>query len=225
MGMIVNFLLRLVYTQNMKKIFSILSALSILVLFSTEIARASTGAIAMNVGYYKGNGAYDVVVREIPGNKLRLYVNDKNPVTATTNGKGWATFRHVRLNGSGKISFTTIYVSGKHQTERPINYARQFNVANNKVSFSVPAAPKVATQPTVAPAPTPAPTNTGTSNTALSNNNTYVNSDGNTVHSPAASTDGSVPAGATAQCRDGSYSFSQHRSGTCSGHGGVARWL
>ena len=31
--------------------------------------------------------------------------------------------------------------------------------------------------------------------------------------------------GATAQCRDGSYSNSQHRSGTCSHHGGVARWI
>lgn len=28
----------------------------------------------------------------------------------------------------------------------------------------------------------------------------------------------------TAVCRDGSYSYSQHRSGTCSHHGGVARW-
>ncbi len=35
----------------------------------------------------------------------------------------------------------------------------------------------------------------------------------------------SIPAGATAECRDGSYSFSQHRSGTCSHHGGVSRWL
>jgi hypothetical protein len=33
------------------------------------------------------------------------------------------------------------------------------------------------------------------------------------------------PAGVTAQCRDGSYSYSQHRSGTCSHHGGVARWI
>nr|WP_273944661.1 DUF3761 domain-containing protein [Kutzneria chonburiensis] len=33
------------------------------------------------------------------------------------------------------------------------------------------------------------------------------------------------PAGATAKCKDGTYSFSQHRSGTCSGHGGVAVWL
>ncbi len=33
------------------------------------------------------------------------------------------------------------------------------------------------------------------------------------------------PPGATAKCRDGTYSFSQHRSGTCSHHGGVAVWL
>src|SRR5438445_7884401 len=35
----------------------------------------------------------------------------------------------------------------------------------------------------------------------------------------------SVPSGATARCRDGTYSFSKHRSGTCSHHGGVATWL
>jgi len=34
-----------------------------------------------------------------------------------------------------------------------------------------------------------------------------------------------APAGATARCRDGSYSFSKHHSGTCSHHGGVAAWL
>ncbi|HYT45260.1 MAG TPA: DUF3761 domain-containing protein, partial [Methylomirabilota bacterium] len=28
-----------------------------------------------------------------------------------------------------------------------------------------------------------------------------------------------------AKCSDGTYSFSQHRSGTCSHHGGVAQWL
>ena len=51
----------------------------------------------------------------------------------------------------------------------------------------------------------------------------YTNSDGQRVHSPVQVP--SAPAGATAQCRDGSYSFSQHRQGTCSHHGGVARWL
>jgi len=53
----------------------------------------------------------------------------------------------------------------------------------------------------------------------------YVNSSGQTVHSPAHSRSGNVPTGATAKCRDGTYSFSQHHSGTCSHHGGVANWL
>jgi hypothetical protein len=35
----------------------------------------------------------------------------------------------------------------------------------------------------------------------------------------------SYPAGATAVCNDGTLSYSKHRSGTCSHHGGVATWL
>ena len=35
----------------------------------------------------------------------------------------------------------------------------------------------------------------------------------------------SPPSGATAICRDATYSYSQHHSGTCSHHGGVAKWL
>jgi hypothetical protein len=38
-------------------------------------------------------------------------------------------------------------------------------------------------------------------------------------------TQGDVPAEATARCKDGTYSRSTHRSGTCSYHGGVAEWL
>jgi hypothetical protein len=48
----------------------------------------------------------------------------------------------------------------------------------------------------------------------------YRNSDGNCVHRPSDN-----PSGATALCKDGTYSYSQHRSGTCSGHGGVRTWL
>ncbi|MGH8158501.1 MAG: DUF3761 domain-containing protein [Rhodanobacter sp.] len=53
----------------------------------------------------------------------------------------------------------------------------------------------------------------------------YVNRAGNEVHRPAHTVSGAAPDGATAQCRDGSYSFSQSRRGTCSHHGGVSRWL
>jgi hypothetical protein len=59
----------------------------------------------------------------------------------------------------------------------------------------------------------------------LSNHNMYTNRDGNTVHAPARSLSGKAPDGATARCRDGTYSFSRHHSGTCSRHGGVASWL
>lgn len=71
-----------------------------------------------------------------------------------------------------------------------------------------------------------APSNTqqGTNNN-LSNTNSYTNVDGNTVHAPAYSENNQAPDGATAQCKDGSYSFSQNHSGTCSHHGGVSRWL
>ena len=53
----------------------------------------------------------------------------------------------------------------------------------------------------------------------------YVNKDGQVVHSPAHTVTGETPAGATAKCRDGTFSFSRHHSGTCSHHGGVANWL
>jgi hypothetical protein len=54
-------------------------------------------------------------------------------------------------------------------------------------------------------------------------NGTYVNSQGQTVKRPENCS--TVPQGATAQCRDGTYSFSKSRRGTCSHHGGVAKWL
>lgn len=86
-------------------------------------------------------------------------------------------------------------------------------------------APKALPEPTVsasvgisqaAPDPTPAsaPAVTG---------NSYINVSGDRTPSPAHYD--SAPAGASARCRDGTYSMSAHRSGTCSHHGGVAAWL
>ncbi|HTR32391.1 MAG TPA: DUF3761 domain-containing protein [Gaiellaceae bacterium] len=51
----------------------------------------------------------------------------------------------------------------------------------------------------------------------------YKNVSGHCVKSPTKAA--KTPAGATAKCRDGTYSFSEHASGTCSHHGGVARWI
>ncbi|MHA3117248.1 DUF3761 domain-containing protein [Acinetobacter sp. ANC 4635] len=52
----------------------------------------------------------------------------------------------------------------------------------------------------------------------------YRNVNGRTVHSPAHTKNGKRPHGASAKCRDGSYSFSKHHRGTCSHHHGVAAW-
>lgn len=77
--------------------------------------------------------------------------------------------------------------------------------------------------PTAVFAGDPAPS--GADESQLVEQGHYVNRNGQDVHSPAHSKTGVVPAGATAKCRDGTFSFSQHRSGTCSHHGGVLNWL
>lgn len=51
----------------------------------------------------------------------------------------------------------------------------------------------------------------------------YTNTYGERVQSPTYYS--SIPSCATAICRDGTYSFSRNRRGTCSHHDGVARWL
>ncbi len=51
----------------------------------------------------------------------------------------------------------------------------------------------------------------------------YKSASGHCVQRPK--TAATAPLGATARCRDGTYSFSEHASGACSHHGGVARWI
>ncbi|MBZ5532082.1 MAG: DUF3761 domain-containing protein [Acidobacteriia bacterium] len=82
---------------------------------------------------------------------------------------------------------------------------------------ALPAWPQA--QPKPSPTPQAAPGRTGSCGADY-----YRNSSGVCIHRPV-KTKGAVPAGATAQCRDGSYSFSQHRKGTCSHHGRVAKWI
>jgi hypothetical protein len=196
------------------------SIISIVALGAQTLAQSPV-SISLVAGYSKGNSSFDIVVKDAPGTKLVMYVNDKNTAKANVNKSDWATFHKVKLVKSGKISFTKVVKRGSHGSyEQPINYTRQYVVSNGEVSFAAvtttPAPVAAMPPPAAAPAPAPAPTPTCT-------NGTYVNSAGNTVCSPETSS--TVPAGATAQCVDGTYSFSQHHSGTCSHHGGVAQWL
>jgi resuscitation-promoting factor RpfB len=72
-------------------------------------------------------------------------------------------------------------------------------------------------------AQTPGARHNDSTKTKCTDNGTYINSKGQTV--PRAENCSAAPKGATAQCRDGTYSFSKSRRGTCSHHGGVAKWL
>src|ERR1700731_2119636 len=86
------------------------------------------------------------------------------------------------------------------------------------LALAVPVWPQA--QPKAAPSPTAQPTAPATT-AGPCTADYYRNSDGVCVHRPVKTQGSAVPQGATAQCRDGSCSFSQNRRGTCSHHGGV----
>jgi hypothetical protein len=184
---------------------------------------AGTATVSVKGAFSDGYGSYSVVVVDSrPGSKLALYVNGGEPQRVIVTPHHRAIFRYVELEGSGELSFAEVRARkhGRHYLA-PLRYVRYFEVAEGGVSlasteFVEPAAPKPEVPPTPAPIPPPAE--------PQCLNGTYTNSEGNTVCKPEETPTG-PPAGATARCRDGTYSFSQHRSGTCSYHGGVAEWL
>jgi uncharacterized protein DUF3761 len=71
------------------------------------------------------------------------------------------------------------------------------------------------------PAPIARPGSIHTKESDLVENRHYMNRDGSVAHLPAHSISGDAHTGAHARCVDSSYSFSVHRSGTCSRHRGV----
>ena len=68
------------------------------------------------------------------------------------------------------------------------------------------------------PTPTPWPLSLPRFTTSCTTGTAIVN--GHCLRSPTIGNSG----GPSAICRDGTYSYSQNRSGTCSHHGGVAVW-
>jgi Protein of unknown function (DUF3761) len=82
--------------------------------------------------------------------------------------------------------------------------------SKSKTAADAPAAAPAAAA--AAPASTQTPATAAKSSTASKS-------------APTAEAGNSDPTGATAKCKDGTYSKSKHHSGTCSSHGGVAEWL
>jgi Protein of unknown function (DUF3761)/Glucodextranase, domain B len=132
----------------------------------------------------------------------------------SVHGGHWSESLGLRL-GENRVTVVATH-DGRHPARKTITITREKSSA--EVEAEAPAK-ETETEPSEGKTPSSASGLPAEECT----NGTYVNSAGNTVCSPENSP--TVPAGATAECKDGTYSFSQSRSGTCSYHGGVARWL
>lgn len=189
-------------------------------------ASASAGTkLALITAHSEGGEYFELIGRDAPGARVVLYVDGSPRAKARANSRGRLAFPKVRFTGTGRLSFSAVLTghNGKSH-QRPTGYVRYYSARDQSVQFSqTPLKPPVVAPP-VSPAPVaPQPTAPAPSPAPACANGTYVNSVGNTVCSPEPSP--TVPAGATARCVDGTYSFSESRSGTCSHHGGVAEWL
>ncbi len=145
-----------------------------------------------------------------PDQHTTKQVSETKPVAFITQNendsslpKGQTQTRQTGKNGVETITYRVNYLNGRETGRTQVSD-----------SVTTPAVPQIVEQGTYV-----APVSTYTPPTS-SSGDSYTNSNGNTVESPDGNT-----TGATARCVDGTYSHSQHHSGTCSGHGGVATWL
>jgi resuscitation-promoting factor RpfB len=122
-----------------------------------------------------------------------------------------STTQYDSTKASGTSTITTIGVNGVQTKTYDVTLTDGIETSRSIVSDVTTTTP--ITQVTTV----------GTYVAPSCSNGSYVNSAGNTVCNPEYAS--SAPSGASAQCRDGTYSYSQSRSGTCSHHGGVATWL
>src|SRR5713226_8844068 len=127
--------------------------------------------------------------------------------------------RWLRLASRGSESLRP-----REKTMQPTRLPRQIARISVLAAFlfSRPIVSQTQPQPS-SPATATSPSKRDQNKVNCTSNGTYVNSKGQTVPRPENCS--GAPHGATAQCRDGTYSFSRSRRGTCSHHGGVAKWL
>lgn len=136
--------------------------------------------------------------------KTRELPFDTKYVDSNTLAKGTTKVTQTGVNGIETTTYTVTYTDGV-ETSKEVT---KVEVTKKPIDQIITRGTYVAPKPAV------------TQNCA---NGTYVNSAGNTICRPVQSS--APPAGATAKCKDGTYSYSQSRRGTCSHHGGVAQWL
>jgi hypothetical protein len=141
--------------------------------------------------------------------------------TAKPNGAGVGTLNPTATVVSEVAAATTLTPSTVRAAPPATTAATQPATTQAPATVPLPTQP-----PATNPQATSAPAKANSAKASAGGGSCqggYINVDGNCISSPRKAP--SAPAGATAQCRDGTYSFSRHRQGTCSGHGGVAQWL
>lgn len=190
---------------------------------STTGAGARTAATAGSVIHLRLHldaGDYSVAsaTTTIRGTVTRGAKVTANGRSAPVRRGRWSATVHLHL-GSNRVTVNAT-LRGQTPIRKTITVTREKSAAEVEQEARAREAEREAEahEPATSQAPASPP-----AEEEACTNGTYVNSAGNTVCRPEEST--SQPAGATAECEDGTYSFSESRSGTCSHHGGVKRWL
>jgi hypothetical protein len=186
-----------------------------------------------------GQGATPTAVQSSPSPALTLtsaqhlseakraladgYKPNKDPQKAQW-GEVSAAKWHLKAIGSSALEYREAQELLKEvaRRERQIELAKK--QAEKGTEEEAAATESNEASSTASSSPAPAATRQTLPASGGSSDEYYTNSKGNQVHRPVYSESG-PPTGATAQCADGTYSFSQSRRGTCSHHGGVSRWL
>ncbi len=140
----------------------------------------------------------------------------------------------ISLDANAPSAAYRVYNTGGQLVARAQGTSARFNLPRARYKIAVAAlgyrptalwsqgGSARATLDRLPPPPPPLPAVALESPASGSSGGGYVNSAGEFVPSPVFSD--RRPEGASAQCGDGSYSFSRSRRGTCSHHGGVAQW-
>lgn len=138
-------------------------------------------------------------VRKGPSTKYQIIGTIPVNTEVTISGENYKDFEWLQVNYNGQAGYINTKYLSTQKTESPIKNTTTYNWNANKQAY----------------------------NYVNSNNakyyNYYINCNREKIQRPTYYSN--TPHNATAICRDGSYSFSTHRRGTCSYHGGVQVWL
>jgi hypothetical protein len=178
---------------------------------STAVAHViAPVSLHLDVGSFSSESTSATISGTVtPGSKVTV-----NHHRASVHGRHWSKTLELHL-GDNHVTVRATH-SGRRSARKTIIVTREKNSAEAQAEARRREEESEAKKES-------APSSTSGSSSEECTNGTYVNSAGNTVCRPENSP--TAPAGATAECEDGTYSFSESRSGTCSHHGGVARWL